>query len=158
MQQRSESPAVSGLDPFIGEWSMQAVFPDAPPSDLRGRTVFEWGAGRAVLLQRWEVPHPDAPDGIAIIRFDDGRGIYLQHYFDSRGVARVYEMSFTGGVWKLSRTTDDMTPLEFSQRFTGTFGADGSTIQGRWEISRDGSRWEHDFDLVYTKLNTELAS
>ncbi len=102
MQQRNEIPPALSLDPFAGQWSMQAAFPGAP-SDLRGLTVFEWGAGRTLLVQRWEVPHPDAPDGVAIIRFDASRGIYLQHYFDSRGVARVYEMSFTGGVWELSR-------------------------------------------------------
>jgi len=38
------------------------------------------------------------------------------------------------------------------QRFTGTFSADGKIIEGRWETSRDGSSWEHDFDLTYTKV------
>jgi hypothetical protein len=45
--------------------------------------------------------------------------------------------------------------LEFAQRFTGAFDADGTTITGRWEISRDGSHWEHDFDLVYTRSGVE---
>jgi hypothetical protein len=57
-------------------------------------------------------------------------------------VARVSEMSFDVGVWKLWRESPD-----FSQRFAGTFSADGNTIQGRWEISTDGSSWEPDFDL-----------
>jgi hypothetical protein len=44
--------------------------------------------GEQFLIQRWEVDHPDAPDGLAVIgAADDG---YVQHYFDSRGVARVY--------------------------------------------------------------------
>jgi hypothetical protein len=42
--------------------------------------------------------------------------------------------------------------LDFSQRFTGTFGDDVRTIRGRWEICRDGSTWEHDFDFVYTRV------
>ena len=58
----------------------------------------------------------------------------LQHYFDSRGVARVYKMSVEEGVWKLWRDEPDFSPLDFSQRFTGTFSADGTTIAGRWEI------------------------
>jgi hypothetical protein len=155
MQQRSESPADLRLDPFIGEWRMQAVFAGVPPSDSRGLTVFEWVTDPALLVQRWEVSHPDAPDGIAIIRFDETRGTYLQHYFDSRGVARVYEMTVSGGVWTLLRTTADLSPLEFSQRFTGAFDADGNTITGRWETSQDGSHWEHDFDLVYTRIGVE---
>ena len=105
------------------------------------------------LIQRWEVPHPDAPDGLAVIGFDERLRTYRQHYFDSRGVARVYEMGFTRGIWALSRTEPDLSPLDFSQRFSGIFG-DGR-IDGRWEISKDGSTWEHDFELIYTKLVCE---
>jgi hypothetical protein len=25
-------------------------------------------------------------------------------------------------------------------------------IEGRWEIARDGSTWEHDFELTYTRV------
>ena len=64
MEQHSGSPALPSLDPFIGRWSMQAVFPDAPPSDLRGLTMFESVAGRALLMQRWATfattPHVQA--------------------------------------------------------------------------------------------------
>jgi len=42
----------------------------SPPGNLDERTVFEWMAAAQFLIQRWEVPHPDAPDGIAIIGFD----------------------------------------------------------------------------------------
>ena len=130
---------------------MNAAFPGAPPTGPVGHTEFAWMAGGQFLIQRWEVPVPDAPDGIAIIGFDAERGVYLQHYFDSRGVARVYEMSFENGVWKLWRIAPDFSPLSFSQRFTGTFSADGGTIAGRWESSPDGSAWTLDFDLTYTK-------
>lgn len=49
-------------------------------------------------------------------------------------------------------TKADFSPLDFSQRFTGTFSDDGRTIQGRWETCHDGSTWEHDFDLVYRRV------
>ncbi len=39
-----------------------------------------------------------------------------------------------------------------SQRFTGTFSDDGSVITARWERSKDGSTWEHDFDQRYSKV------
>jgi CBS domain-containing protein len=29
---------------------------------------------------------------------------------------------------------------------------DGNTISGAWEKSDDGSTWEHDFDLTYTRV------
>jgi hypothetical protein len=41
---------------------------------------------------------------------------------------------------------------DFSQRFTGTFDDDNSTIVGRWETSSDGSNWNRDFDLTCTRL------
>ena len=41
----------------------------------------------------------------------------LQRYFDSRGVARVYEMTIADRVWTLQRLA--VAP-DFSQRFTGT--------------------------------------
>jgi hypothetical protein len=107
---------------------------------------------RALLVQRWEVPNPAAPDGIAIIGVGSDSP-YLQHYFDSRGVARVYQMSFADGEWKLWRDSADFSPLDFSQRFAGTFSEDLETIAGSWEKSVDGSSWEHDFNLVYTKIN-----
>ena len=116
------------------------------PAAPVGRATFSWLEGRRFLVQRWTVDVPGAPDGIAIIGEDpDGDGL-LQHYFDSRGVARVYGMSLEGGVWRLWRDGDD-----FSQRFSGTVSDDGSTISGAWEIAADGSTWEHDFDLVYTR-------
>jgi hypothetical protein len=152
MEQHARVPAVEHLDAFLGEWSMEAAFPFAPPTGIGGHTVFEWMPGEQFLIQRWEVSHPDAPDCIAIIGFDAGRRTYLQHYFDSRGIARVYEMSFIDGLWKLWRNSADFSPLSFSQRFTGTISEDGKTIEGRWETSSDGSSWEHDFDLTYTKV------
>lgn len=152
MKEKTPTAAMASLTPLVGEWSVQALAPWAP-SDLHGRTVFEWMTGGTFLLQRWEVPVDEAPDGLALIGPDPERsGGYLQHYFDSRGVARVYEMSFDDGVWTLSRTEADFSPLDFAQRFSGTLTDDARTIRARWELAHDGSTWEHDFDLVYTRV------
>jgi len=140
------------LEPFVGEWALQVAFPGAAPV-AGGRAIFAWMAGKRFLIQRWEVPAPSAPDGLAVIGFNEARGTFLQHYFDSCGVARLYEMTFAGGVWNLSRTEADFSPLDFSQRYTGRFSDDGSTIRGRWESSSDGRAWVHDFELIYTKTS-----
>src|SRR5919204_3383223 len=140
--QAARHPMLERLGAFIGEWSIEASFgPEAT-----GRTVFEWVLGGQFLMERSEVPDvPEAPDGITIIgRARDGQ-TYTQHYFDSRGIARVYALTFSDGVWTLLRDAPDFTPLDFRQRFTGEFSADGNTISGRWETSQDGSTWEHDF-------------
>ena len=150
----SSDVLTEALAPLVGKWRMLAGFGNEPPADVGAWVSFEWLPGGQFLVERWEVPLPDAPDGIAIIGADPERaGGYLQHYFDSRGVARVYKMTLEDGVWELRRDEPDFSPLDFSQRFTGTLSADAKTIAGRWEICHDGKTWEHDFDLTY-----ELAS
>ena len=152
--QAARKAAMEPLNAFIGEWSMEASFPSGAPASpgggaVVGRAVFEPVLDGQFLAQYSQIPHPDAPDSWAIVGFDPDSRAYTQHYFDSRGVARVYAMSFSDGVWTLLRDTPDFTPLSFSQRFTGAFK--GETIDGRWESRTDG-RWQRDFDLTYTRV------
>ena len=67
-------------------------------------------------------------------------------YTDERGVARIYQMSLEGGIWKMWRDSPD-----FSQRMTGTFSDDGNTITWKGEMSRDGAAWEGDLNVTYTR-------
>jgi len=143
-------------EPLVGEWSLAMVMPGQdrpdPLPDVGARAVFEWLGERAFLLERWSVPIPEAPDGLAVIGWDEGRGTFLQHYFDTRGVARVYAMTFDGRVWTLERTTADFSPFDFSQRFRGTLSDDRMIIDGTWEFAEDKATWEKDFDLIYTRV------
>jgi hypothetical protein len=148
--------ALEPLGALLGEWSLLASFPASAPAALTGpaplaRARFEWILEGRFLLQRVEIAHPDMPDSTAIIGCDARGEGYTQHYFDSRGVARVYAMTLADGVWTLLREKADFTPLDFAQRFTGTLSADGESIAGRWETG-DGSRWRHDFELTYTRI------
>jgi hypothetical protein len=142
------NPALERLNALVGEWTIEGTVPSDPPFVVRGRVAFEWLTGRSFLVERWDVAHPDFPDGIAIIGSHASAEALRQHYFDSRGVFRVYEMSLRDNVWQLWRDSPG-----FSQRFTGTFSDDGRRITGRWEKSSDGSNWEHDFDLTYVKVD-----
>ena len=153
----SRADALARLDVFVGEWIVEARFPadqPAPPSATGDapvvRSRFEWTLDRQFLLQRTEVPIPWAPDGLMIVAADLETGAYTQHYYDSRGVVRLYAMSLADGVWTLTRESPDFTRLDFSQRFTGTFSADGNSISGAWE-KRSGGDWEHDFALTYRR-------
>src|SRR5258706_337933 len=51
------------LDIFVGEWIMTTSLVPDPADAPRARISFEWLTGRRFLMQRWEVEHPDAPDG-----------------------------------------------------------------------------------------------
>jgi len=150
----ARSLAGTELAKLVGEWSMRPEFPNLPPVEADARVRFEWMAGERFLVQRWEIPSvPEAPDGIAIIGPDPEReGGFLQHYFDTRGVARVYRMSLEDGVWTLWREAPDFSPLDFKQRYTGMMSADGASITGAWEICHDGETWEKDFDLTYARV------
>jgi hypothetical protein len=139
---------LAALESFVGEWIVHASI--GPPEAV-GRARFEWALGGAYLLERSEAPDP-APDGLCVIApAADGAG-YTQHYFDSRGVVRLYAMTFADGEWTLLRTEPDFSPLDFSQRYTGTFSPDGDVIEGRWETSDDlGATWTLDFELDYRR-------
>ena len=136
------------LDVLVGEWTVQAGIPDVPP----GRVVFEWALDRTFLVQRSEVPKSPFPSSLAVIARDAAAGGFTQHYFDSRGVVRVYAMTFEDGVWTLFRDRPDFTPLSFSQRFTGRLSDDGRVIRGLIERTDDAGEWIEDFGVTYTRV------
>jgi hypothetical protein len=148
VSQPARGAALERLNALVGEWEVQGANPFDPSAPVRGMTTFTWLEGEFFLLERSTIEHDDFPDSVSIIGCDDTTGRLIQSYSDSRGVYRIYEMSLDGGAWKLWRAAPS-----FSQRFTGTFSDDGRTIAGPWERSSDGSTWEHDFDLTYTKVN-----
>lgn len=68
-------------------------------------------------------------------------------YAATRGVSRVYQMSFHDGHWKMWRNDPN-----FSQRFQTALDHDGTTISGRWKKSfAAGATSEHDFDIDYIR-------
>jgi hypothetical protein len=142
------------LAPLVGEWSLAMVMPGDerpdPLPDVGARTAWEWLGDSDLLLQRWSIPVDGAPDGLAVIGWDEGRGSFLQHYFDERTVARVYELRLDSGRLTLERTRPDFSPLHFSQRYVGTVTED--RIDGAWFMAEDHETWAKDFDLVYTRL------
>jgi hypothetical protein len=68
------------------------------------------------------------------------------HYFDSRGVFRVYEVNVDSEAWRLWRNAPG-----FSQRFTGSFADGGDTIAGRWQLCEDDVNWNDDLQIVYRR-------
>jgi len=137
-------PALGLLDVLVGEWT-QRVSGHGDPS---GTITFEWALGERYLVQRSTLPAP-FPESLALIEYDQSLDEFRQHYFDSRGVSRVYRMRLAGSEWTLWRTEADFSELWFAQRFVGVLSDDGRSVEGRWEQSHDrGATWEPDFGLT----------
>ena len=114
--------------------------------NVRGRQSCTRLYGGPLLELRSTVDDPVFPDSLSVICPADDDGGFAMHYFDSRGVSRVYEMSLEDRVWRLFRESRD----PFPQRFTGTIAADGRTIDGDWERQDDGA-WVLDFEMTYRR-------
>jgi hypothetical protein len=140
---------IGSLTPFtilIGEWMMVGTHP-AFPSAAHGHSSFEWLRDGALLVWRFEWERPGPPSATSVIGRDDSGEACSLLYADERGVARIYHTSLEGGSWKMWRDSPG-----FSQRMTGTFSEDGNTITSQGELSRDGSHWEPDLQVAYTRV------
>lgn len=138
------NPALNALELLVGEWNMElsnAAFLPDPAQKVNGLVTFEVIENGALLVMR--------QSGAAtwVIGRDEDQTEYDVLYFDDRKVSRVYKMSFAKNVWKLWRDSPN-----FSQRFEGMISEDGKTIKAYWEKSSDGKQWEHDFDMLFTKV------
>ena len=134
--------ALQVLEPLLGTWRITAL-------GGAGRSTFAWELGGAYLTQRTSVDHPEAPESLCV--YAPAEGGFVQHYFDSRGVVRLYRMTFDGTRWTLLRDEPDFSPLSFAQRWVATVGPDA--IEGRWETAPPGSTdWALDFELRYERM------
>ncbi|KXK22698.1 MAG: hypothetical protein UZ15_CFX003000844 [Chloroflexi bacterium OLB15] len=149
-QQSSQPPqptkSLKQFDVLIGEWDMVGTHPMIP-SPVKGHSTFEWlrDGGLLVWHFNWE-QGPGIPNAYSLIGHDDAVEECFTLYTDDRGVSRIYQMTLEGGIWKMWRDTAD-----FSQRMTGTFSNDGNTITVQGEMSHDGSTWEQDLNVTYTR-------
>src|SRR5262249_11711996 len=147
LNQPTAEGALKELEVLVGEWSLEATPPGGPPWPGGGKATFFWHESGAHLIGRVTVELPEAPDGWAIFGCDAANGTYYNLYSDERGVCRVYETTIGGGEWSMWR---DGEP--FPQRFFAQISEDGNTIESRWEKALDGSNWEIDFHLTYTRI------
>jgi hypothetical protein len=144
---------------LLGNWSTEMTHPAMPGVLVRGSVEVDWLEGKRFLIHRARTDHSDFPASISIIGFmdrdregekpnngDEGEPRLCMHYFDSRGVFRVYETSFDSDTWRLWRDSP-----KFSQRFAGVVSSGGDGVDGRWEVSEDGVSWASDLEIRYRR-------
>lgn len=141
------NPALEPLSMLIGEWKTEATHPYFANRTFHGHASFNWIEGGAFILMHSGFNEEGIPSGIAIYGSDDATGEYFMLYFDERKVSRKYEVSMHDNVLKWWRNAPG-----FSQRYSYTFVDNGDTIMGKGELSRNGTDWEKDLEIKFTRL------
>ena len=158
--QGTTAPALQLLNRLVGNWTTEMTHPALPGVTVQGTVTVEWLEGERFLIHRFRNDHPDFPDSISIIGFTDADRVdagannsaissdarLCMHYFDSRGVFRVYDVTMDDHAWRISRDAP-----EFSQRFVGTFADSGRTINGQWQLRQDDAHWNDDLTITYRR-------
>lgn len=153
--------ALTPLDRLVGTWTTEATHPLLPGVVVHGTVTVEWLEGERFLIHRARTDHPDFPDSISIIglidrdRIDktagddanaEGEPRLTMHYFDSRGVFRLFQASIDDRAWQYWRNAPG-----FSQRFTGTFTEGGNVIAGMTQLCEDDVQWKDDLQITYRR-------
>ena len=142
------NPALKPFSALVGEWKTVGTHGYLPGKILHGHTSFAWMEGGAFLIMHSEIDEEEIPSGIAIFGSDNSTGEYFMLYFDERKVSRKIDVSFQHNTLKWWRNAPG-----FSQRYTFTFTDNGNTIISKGEISKDGTTWEKDLELTYTRVS-----
>jgi hypothetical protein len=147
MEQTVRNPQLAAFDPLVGEWTIEATHPMFPSTVVTGHMTYTWLEGERFLVQRSRNDHPDFPDSISVIGFADEE--LTAHYFDSRGVFRIYRIAMEGDTLRMWRDEPG-----FSQRLEAKLSHDGATLAGVWQLSRDDETWADDLAITFTRTTS----
>src|SRR5207244_3330884 len=105
MNENAELPqktlsSLKQFDVLVGELSMIGRHP-VFPSAAHGHSSFEWLMQGALLVWHFDWDQPGPPSALSVIGHDDTEETCSMLYADERGVARIYQVSLEGGVWKM---------------------------------------------------------
>ena len=131
---------MSALDRLLGIWEC-TMHHSAMSEPVTGRQRYERVLDGTFVLQHYTYDHPDLPGAMALLSDD------RYHYFDVRGIARVFELDVDEAGWSMIRLDDN-----FSQRSTARFrGPD--VVESIEEVSHDnGVTWQPDFTMAYQRV------
>lgn len=109
---------------------------------VAGMQRYERVLDGAFLMLHWTFEHPEFPDAVALL--DES----TFHYFDVRGVTRVFDLEVGDSGWSMIRRDTD-----FWQRSAATFTS-SDLMEGTGENSHDeGVTWQHDFSITYRRAS-----
>ena len=146
---------MTGFEVLIGTWHGEGELPMEPPLEMSVEATIR-RLGEFIVFSSMGEP-AELPDSISIIGGAPDGEPQPMHYFDSRGVKRLFMTTVAGSTWTIWRAPgEDWNGPDgpgFDQRFIGEISADGNTIAGRWErgLGDAGDAWEIDFPMTYVR-------
>ena len=143
--------ALHDLKFLIGHWKTKiynASFLVSPSESIAGNVSFEWFEDETFIIMRSDITENGPPAMVSVINQDDTNGQAVMVYYDSRGVSRIYQMSFADNIWKLWR---DAPSPGFNQKFEGLVSHNGKTIDASCHKMEENNIWVHDFTIKYEK-------
>jgi len=144
------------LSALVGHWRTEGrtrPTADAPAAAIDAIDTYDWLPGRFAILHTVDARVGDERvEGAEIIGWDPERRAYVTQYFGSDG-PNSYEASLGDEdgalIWRMRSQTD---------RFTGTFSDDRTTIVGHWEQRDSDPTWRAWMDITLTRQGPSPAA
>jgi hypothetical protein len=141
---------------LVGRWTTEATHPGLPGAVVPGSSEIEWLEGERFLIYWSRYDHPEIPDSISVI--GDTDGLHM-HYFDTRGVHRIFKVTVTRDGWEIamdrhSAAGSFVSPnTPFSQRVTYTFEEEDRAMSGKGRLAHDDVNWDDDLQITYRRAS-----
>ena len=142
-----KNEALAALEPLMGQWEYtmyNAWFLESMETKVKGFTTIERLHDSFVVIRSSSADKK--PEDIWVIGYSDPQKKYQMFYYDQRGVARIFNMTFDGRRLFFSREDED-----FYQRMTIEIKSDG--LHSVAEASEDkGKTWRKDLEMIHKRL------
>ena len=120
---------------LIGEWHGEGEVPIEPPMKITTESKIE-RLGAFIVFSSTGEP-AEVPDSVSIIGGAPDGEPQPMHYFDSRGVKRLFMMALEGSTWKIWRAPGEDWKGPHGSGFNQSF------------IGEISDEWEVDFPINY---------
>jgi hypothetical protein len=142
-----KNEALAALEPLMGQWEYtmyNAWFLESMEAKVKGFTTIERLHDSFVVIRSSSADKK--PEDIWVIGYSDPQKKYQMFYYDKRGVARIFNMTFDGQRLFFSRED-----VDFYQRMIIEIKSDG--LHSVAEASEDkGKTWRKDLEMIHKRL------
>lgn len=142
-----KNKALAALEPLIGKWEYtmhNCWFLESMDTKVKGFTTIERLHDAFIMIRNSNADKK--PDDIWVIGYSDSQEKYQSFYYDQRGVARIFDLTFDDKKMVFRREDED-----FYQRVTLEIKTDG--LHSVAEASEDqGKTWRKDLEMTYVKV------